>query len=73
MPRAAGSNAIWSEQSAVALGHAAVAARAVWRPAVERAIAENERRYLDELLATPDAEEGVRAWMEKRRPQWRDA
>ena len=60
-------------QSAVALGHAAVATRAVWRPAVERAIAENERRYLDELLATPDAEEGVRAWMAKRRPQWRDA
>ncbi len=59
-----------------ALGGGAVAcrlaARAVWRPAVERAIAENERRYLDELLSSPDAEEGVRAWMEKRPPVWRD-
>ncbi len=59
-------------RSAVALSHAALAARAVWRPAVERAIAENERRYLDELLSSPDAEEGVRAWMEKRPPVWRD-
>ena len=59
-------------RSAVALSHAALAARAVWRPAVERAIAENERRYLDELLSSPDAEEGVRAWTEKRPPVWRD-
>ncbi len=57
--------------SAVALSHAALAARAVWRPAVERALAENERRYLDELLKTHDAEEGVRAWMDKRPPVWR--
>ncbi len=57
---------------AVALRHAAHAARAVWRPQVEQAIAENEKRYLDELLASPDAEEGVRAWMEKRPPRWQD-
>jgi enoyl-CoA hydratase/carnithine racemase len=44
----------------------------VWRPAVERAIAENERRYLDELLSSPDAEEGVRAWIEKRPGVWHD-
>jgi cyclohexa-1,5-dienecarbonyl-CoA hydratase len=59
-------------QSAVALAHAALAARSVWRPAVERAIAENERRYLDGLLSSPDAEEGVRAWIEKRPGVWRD-
>jgi cyclohexa-1,5-dienecarbonyl-CoA hydratase len=59
-------------RSAVALGHAARAARAVWRPQVEQAIDENERRYLDDLLASPDAEEGVRAWMEKRPPRWQD-
>jgi cyclohexa-1,5-dienecarbonyl-CoA hydratase len=57
---------------AVTLRHAARATRAVWRPQVERALAENERRYLDELLASPDAEEGVRAWMEKRPPRWRE-
>lgn len=57
---------------AVALRHAARATRAVWRPQVEQAIVENERRYLDELLASPDAEEGVRAWMESRPPRWRE-
>jgi cyclohexa-1,5-dienecarbonyl-CoA hydratase len=58
--------------SAAALSHAALASRAVWRPAVERALAENEARYLGRLLATHDAEEGVRAWMEKRPPRWQD-
>lgn len=59
-------------RSAVALSHAALAARTVWRPQVERALEENERRYLDELLTSADTEEGVRAWMEKRPPQWQD-
>jgi cyclohexa-1,5-dienecarbonyl-CoA hydratase len=59
-------------RAAVALSHAALAARTVWRPQVERALEKNERRYLDELLASPDAEEGVRAWMEKRPPRWRE-
>jgi cyclohexa-1,5-dienecarbonyl-CoA hydratase len=55
-----------------ALAHAALAAREVWRPAVERAIAANEARYLRDLMTDADAEEGVRAWMEKRSPRWRD-
>ncbi|MGD9904012.1 MAG: enoyl-CoA hydratase/isomerase family protein [Vicinamibacterales bacterium] len=59
-------------RSAMALAQATLAARAVWRPAVERALVANERRYLDQLLAHPDAEEGIRAWMEKRAPQWRE-
>jgi cyclohexa-1,5-dienecarbonyl-CoA hydratase len=59
-------------RAAVALSHAALAARTVWRPQIERALAENERRYLDELLTSPDAEEGVRAWMEKRQPRWQE-
>lgn len=62
-----------ARHSAVALSHAALAARAVWRPAVERAIAEGEARYLDELLQTRDAVEGIDAWMEKRPPIWRKA
>lgn len=57
--------------SAPALSHAALAAREVWRPAVERAILAAESRYLDELVTTHDASEGVRAWMEKRPPVWR--
>ncbi len=30
-----------------------------------------ERLYLDELMQTPDAVEGLRAFLEKRAPQWR--
>ena len=61
-----------TRHSSVALSHAALAARAVWRPAVERAFAEGEARYLDELLRTADAVEGITAWMAKRPPVWRD-
>jgi enoyl-CoA hydratase/carnithine racemase len=36
------------------------------------ALARNERIYRDDLAATEDIEEGVRAFLEKRRPRWRD-
>ena len=29
-----------------------------------------ERMYLDELMAEPDAVEGLRAFIEKREPRW---
>jgi enoyl-CoA hydratase/carnithine racemase len=32
---------------------------------------ETERRYVRELARTPDAVEGLRAFLEKRAPQWR--
>ena len=32
-----------------------------------------ERLYLDDLMATADAKEGIRAFLEKRQPVWRDA
>ena len=34
---------------------------------------ELERSYLDDVMATRDAGEGIRAFLEKRRPQWADA
>jgi cyclohexa-1,5-dienecarbonyl-CoA hydratase len=34
-------------------------------------LARAEKIYIDELMKTEDAEEGVRAWMEKRKPQWK--
>ena len=36
------------------------------------ALAEMERIYRDELLPTADVEEGVRAFLEKRKPRWTD-
>jgi cyclohexa-1,5-dienecarbonyl-CoA hydratase len=58
--------------SAVALSHAALAARATLSAQALPALDLAEARYLREVLTTADAEEGVRAWMEKRTPQWKD-
>lgn len=56
--------------SAVALSHAAAASRLTLCAAALPALEAAERLYLDRLLATPDAREGVQAWMEKRAPVW---
>jgi cyclohexa-1,5-dienecarbonyl-CoA hydratase len=58
--------------SAVALSHAALAARATLSAQALPALDLAESRYLREVLTTADAEEGVRAWMEKRAPRWKD-
>jgi cyclohexa-1,5-dienecarbonyl-CoA hydratase len=59
-------------KSAIALQYAAWAARLVVRDRAERLLAESERLYLDELMRTGDAAEGVAAFLEKRPPSWRD-
>ncbi|MCI2429787.1 enoyl-CoA hydratase/isomerase family protein [Candidatus Acetothermia bacterium] len=38
----------------------------------EEALAEIERLYLDELMNLEDAQEGLQAFLEKRKPQWRE-
>ncbi len=64
----------WTLQgkSAAALSHAARASRLVVAGAVERLLPDAERLYLDSLLATADAAEGVAAFLEKRDPRWKD-
>jgi cyclohexa-1,5-dienecarbonyl-CoA hydratase len=57
--------------SAVALSHAVAAARLTLRGPAEAALDAAERDYLGGLIKTPDAVEGVNAWLEKREPRWR--
>jgi len=38
----------------------------------ESALTEVESLYLNELMKTEDASEGVRSFMEKRKPEWRN-
>jgi cyclohexa-1,5-dienecarbonyl-CoA hydratase len=60
-----------SPHSAVALAHAAAAARLTVRAQAEPALDRAERDYLVGLVTTDDAIEGVQAFLEKRKPRWR--
>jgi cyclohexa-1,5-dienecarbonyl-CoA hydratase len=59
-------------RSAAAVRQAALAARGGLRDAVERLLPASERRYLEEVMHTHDAKEGIHAFLEKRTPNWRD-
>jgi cyclohexa-1,5-dienecarbonyl-CoA hydratase len=57
-------------KSAVALRHAVAAARAGLRAQVRALLPDIERLYLDELMRTHDAVEGIDAFLQKRAPRW---
>jgi len=57
-------------RSAAALACAVSAARAPMRADVRRRLAEVERLYLDRLMHTRDANEGLAAFLAKRSPTW---
>ena len=38
---------------------------------LDKGLARAEKTYLEDLMRTEDAKEGVQAWMEKRKPQWK--
>jgi cyclohexa-1,5-dienecarbonyl-CoA hydratase len=57
-------------RSAVALTHAAEASRLTLRATAERALDAAEEIYLERLLKTADAREGIQAWLDKRQPRW---
>lgn len=60
-------------RSAAALAHAAEAARAAITRGLPALLADLERQYLDRLMRTHDAAEGIAAFIERRPPQWRNA
>lgn len=67
----------WAEEylvphSAAALHFATRAARLHWSARFLADLELVERLYLDELMQTEDAVEGLRAFLERRSPQWQD-
>ena len=56
--------------SPTGLLHAARAVRRAAQRAVAEQLPELERQYLEELMAEPDAVEGIQAFLDKREPQW---
>lgn len=68
----------WAEEhlfpkSGMALRFATRAARASYRRRVHSALLALEGTFLDELMQTKDAHEGVASFVEKRPPKWTDA
>ena len=57
-------------KSAISLRYAVKAARIMFNQVVSGKLAELERLFLEELMETHDANEGIHSFMEKRKPVW---
>lgn len=60
-------------RSAVSLRHAQGALRAEFHAGFTARLKELERSYLEELMSTHDAREGIEAFLERRQPAWTNA
>jgi cyclohexa-1,5-dienecarbonyl-CoA hydratase len=56
--------------SPAALAHAKKAFYAWDSIHLDKGLARAEKIYIEELMQTEDAKEGIRAWLEKRKPEW---
>ena len=63
---------LFTEKSGAALRVAKRALRLSEETAFGETLEEMERLYLEDLMKTEDAAEGIRAFMEKREPRWKD-
>jgi cyclohexa-1,5-dienecarbonyl-CoA hydratase len=59
-------------KSAASLRFAVQAARAGFEERVRKELAAVEALFLDELIKTADAQEGLNAFLEKRQPEWKN-
>lgn len=57
--------------SPAALAHAKKAFYAWDSIHLDKGLARAEKIYVEELMQTDDAKEGIQAWMEKRKPEWK--
>src|SRR5215467_11617601 len=57
--------------SPAALAHAKKAFYAWDSIHLDKGLARAEKIYIEELMQTEDAKEGIQAWLEKRKPEWR--
>jgi cyclohexa-1,5-dienecarbonyl-CoA hydratase len=62
----------FASKSAAALRHAVAAARAGIRTQIRTLLPEAERLYLEDLMRTHDAVEGIDAFLQRRAPQWQN-
>ncbi len=60
----------FADKSAAALGCAVAAARGGYLPEMRRRLHEVEQLYLQGLMSTRDANEGLQAFLAKRAPRW---
>ncbi len=59
------------KKSAAAMACAVAAARGLYAPTLRRRLGEVEELYLEDLMKTHDANEGLAAFLAKRPPDWR--
>jgi len=63
-------DAHFAKKSAASMACAVAAARGAYAPSLRRRLAEVEELYLEDLMKTHDANEGLAAFLAKRPPDW---